>query len=74
MCGGYLLKMTNDHPPHELTPDQQRDARDKRWAKVKSMHWHSHAPTADTQARADDEDRARGSKPTDIPSRAPDAD
>lgn len=71
MCRAYLLEMDSDHPPNEQTSDQQRAARDKRWSKVKSMHWHSPVPTADTQARADDEDRARGSKPTDIPSRAP---
>lgn len=71
MCGAYLLKMTSDHPPGEQTPDQQRAARDKRWSKVKSMHWHTKEPTADTPRRSDDEYRARDSKPTDIPSRAP---
>ena len=71
MCGAYLLKMTSHHSAHEQTPDQQRAARDKRWAKITSMHWRSHVPTGDTEVRADDEDRTRDSKPTDIPSRAP---
>lgn len=71
MCGAYLLKMISDHPPSEQTPDQQRAARDKRWSKVKSMHWQTKAPTVGAARRSDDEDRARDSKPTDIPSRAP---
>ncbi|WP_194409762.1 hypothetical protein [Microbacterium cremeum] len=63
--------MTRPVPRREQTPDEQRAARDKRWAQNKSMHWRPNAPTADTQVNADDEDRARGAKPTDIPSRAP---
>ena len=35
------------------------------------MHWHTYVPTAETRARADEEDRLRGQKPTDIPSRSP---
>lgn len=71
MCAAYLQKMTSDHPPSEQTRDQQRAARDKRWSKIKSMHWHARVPTADTQRRVGDEVRVRGSKPTLIPSRAP---
>ena len=71
MCSAYLLKMTIDHPPSELTPDQQRAARDERWSKVTSMHWRASAPRAGMQHPAGDDDRARGRKPTLIPSRAP---
>ena len=69
MCGAYGLRMKR-HPPREQTPDERRAARDQRWAKVKSMHWRPSAPAAQTPADPD-EDRARGSKPTAIPSRAP---
>jgi len=61
--------MNRHHPPNDPTPDEQRAARDKRWAKATGMHWHTYTPTAETQARADDEDRVRSAKPTDIPSR-----
>ncbi|GAA5203110.1 hypothetical protein [Microbacterium jejuense] len=64
--------MNKHHPPNEQTPDQQRAARDKRWAEATGMHWHKYVPTAETQARADEEDRIRGAKPTDVPSQPPD--
>lgn len=69
MCGAYGLRMKR-HPPREQTPDERRAARDERWAKIKSMHWRPSAPAAPAELRTD-EDRARGAKPTAIPSRAP---
>jgi len=71
MCAAYGPDMDTHHRPHDQTPDEQRTARDKRWAKVTSMHWHTYRPMVETQARADDEDLVRGTKPIRIPSRSP---
>lgn len=69
--------MDRHHPPNDPTPDQQRAARDKKWAKAASMHWRAYAPfdanrpRTRTRTRTDDQERARNAKPNDIPSQPP---
>lgn len=61
--------MDRHHPPNDPTPDQQRAARDKKWARVTSMHWHPYVPSAGTHSRA--VEQARNAKPNVIPSQPP---
>ncbi|QKJ18863.1 hypothetical protein [Microbacterium hominis] len=58
-------------PPEDQTPDEQRTARDARWARTTSMHWRTRVPTAPTSARADEYYEFRATKPTEIPSQSP---
>lgn len=74
MCAAYGPTMSAHHRPHDQTPDEQRFARDKRWAQATSMHWHVRGLQAATRSLTNGSDGRRGAKPTLIPSHSPEDD